>query len=188
VILAALVVGEHPEVVPGDRGHHVPGRSDRVQTAEFVGFLGLAESCGTRSPCCAMPVRGPVWIGPTPRVLAALIRLLPGRLRAHRLVTPLAPSCARSRPPPGQARTHPRPSRADTTPARRTRHEQDPPRHYRPHSKTQAKPNKLISQKDQDDQAQMHGRAGFALLPTQHPPRRRALRTVTAKTAIEPLT
>jgi putative transposase len=47
----------------------------------------------------------PGWTGPTERVLAALIRHLPRRLRAHRLVTP-APSCGstvtwpeRSRPP-----------------------------------------------------------------------------------------
>jgi hypothetical protein len=43
--------------------------------------------CGTRSPCCAAPIPGPGWTGPT-AILAALIRCLPGRLRAHRLVTP----------------------------------------------------------------------------------------------------
>ena len=44
--------------------------------------------CGTRSPCCAAPIRGPGWTGPTARSWAALIRLLPGKRRIHRLVTP----------------------------------------------------------------------------------------------------
>ena len=44
--------------------------------------------CGTRSPCCAAPIPGPGlgWAGRA--ILAALIALLPRRLRAHRLVTP----------------------------------------------------------------------------------------------------
>src|SRR5256885_1893066 len=43
--------------------------------------------CGTRWRCCAAPGRGPVGLARR-AVRAALIRLLPGRLRAHRLVTP----------------------------------------------------------------------------------------------------
>src|SRR5271157_5750631 len=43
--------------------------------------------CGTRSPCCAALIAGP---GSTAdrAVLAALIRLMPARLRMHRLITP----------------------------------------------------------------------------------------------------
>jgi transposase InsO family protein len=41
-----------------------------------------------RSPCCAASTRGPDWTGADRAVLAALIRLLPGKLRAYRLVTP----------------------------------------------------------------------------------------------------
>ena len=44
--------------------------------------------CGTRSPCCAVPIRGPGWTGPDRAVLATLVRLPPARLRMHRLVTP----------------------------------------------------------------------------------------------------
>jgi putative transposase len=44
--------------------------------------------CVTKSPSCAEPTRGPAWTGRTGPSLAALIRGLPTRLRAHRLVTP----------------------------------------------------------------------------------------------------
>jgi putative transposase len=41
-----------------------------------------------RSPCCAALIPGPGWTGADRAVLTALIRLLPARLRMHRLVTP----------------------------------------------------------------------------------------------------
>jgi putative transposase len=38
-------------------------------------------------PCCAAPIPGRAWTGPT-AVLATLIRVLPQSLRTHRLVSP----------------------------------------------------------------------------------------------------
>jgi putative transposase len=57
----------------------LPGRSTASKDAELL-------YCGTRSPCCAAPIPGPGWTGPTARS-SPLIRLLPARLRMHRLVT-----------------------------------------------------------------------------------------------------
>ena len=57
------------------------GRSSASKNAEL---LVLRHEVA----CCAAPSSGPAWTGADRAVLAALIRHLPTRLRAHRLVTP----------------------------------------------------------------------------------------------------